>query len=891
MKILVAPKGRGAHRTIARALAAAEAGAVISIAPGEYPESLRLERRVTLQPAAGAGSVVVRPPQGPAVTVAAADCLVRGLALRGQDPAQPLVRVEDASGLTLDDCALSHGRVEVLGSPGAPADPDRERLPLTVDDDLRAQLDDPVTGGVLVLRQTRLHGAHHTALHLDGDARARAEDTVIDSVEGIGVVLSGAAVLLAERLRVSDVSGSALRARGNSRLLVRDARLAGAGRHGVLVQDTARARVEDCRIDAVSMSGVQLDHEARAELTDCRITGVGGSALAAGGTTRLTATGCRIVEPAANGLLTLGDAAAEAVDCRLSRTGFSALHFADRSTATVLGTTVTDSREHALAVTDSAAAELSGCTLTGPGLCGAQVTDAARLTLRGSRVVGGETGVRLRSSGESELRECAISGQSKGGVEIGTDATVALVATSVTGVGSAGVTVDSGARLRMDGGGVYGAGGSGLVVWQGTEPTVRGVRIERAGKNGILVGEKARGVFEHCDVSGSTFPALHIGAHAEPVFRGCRVFDCDQDVGTANGAQPVFEECVSVRVASAVLTGGPGGSGPGGSGPAGGGTGGGRTGGGTGGSGSGSGGRPGVPQDGTGGTGPVTADGAEGGLSEAGEPEPEPETLEELLAELNELVGLEGVKGDVGGMVKLMQMVRMREEAGLPAPPLSRHLVFAGNPGTGKTTVARLYGRLLKALGLLSRGHLVEVDRSALVGEYVGHTGPKTTEAFQRARGGVLFIDEAYALVPAGVANDFGGEAIATLVKLMEDHRDEVVVIAAGYPQDMDRFIGSNPGLSSRFTRTLLFADYSTQELVSIVEHHAQQHSYELSDGARERLAAYVEAIPRDDRFGNGRTARQLFQQMTERQAMRVSEMTTPEAHALMTLREEDLPL
>ncbi|WP_432745835.1 right-handed parallel beta-helix repeat-containing protein [Streptomyces sp. JH002] len=878
MKILVAPKGRGAHRTIARALAAAEAGAVISIAPGEYPEALRLERRVTLEPAAGAGSVVIRPVESPALTVAAADCLVRGLVLRGQDPAQPLVRVEDGSGLTLEDCGLSHGRVEVLGSAGVPADPDGGPLPLTVDDDLRAQLDDPVAGGVLVLRHTRLHGAHHTALHLDGDARARAEDSIIDSVEGIGVVLSGAAVLLAERLRVSEVSGSALRARGNSRLLVRDARLSGAGRHGVLVQDTARAKVEDCRIDGVAMSGVQLDHEARAELTDCRVTRAGGSALAAGGTTRLIANGCRIVEPAANGLLALGDATAEAVNCQLSRTGFSALHFADRSTGTVLGTVVADSREHAVAVTDSASAELTGCTLTGAVMCGAQVTDAARLTMRGSRVVGGETGVRVRSSGESELRECAIGGQSKGGVEIGTDATVALLATSVTGVGSAGVTVDSGARLRMEGGGVYGAGGSGLVVWQGTEPQVRGVRIERAGKNGILVGEKARGLFEHCDVSVTTFPALHIGADAEPVFRGCRVFDCEQDVGTANGAKPTFEECVSVRVGSATLTGGPIGTGPkGGGGPAGPGTGPGSP--------------PAVPQDINGGTGPASADDPEAGLADAGEAEPEPETLEELLAELDELVGLDGVKGDVGGMVKLMQMVRMREEAGLPAPPLSRHLVFAGNPGTGKTTVARLYGRLLKALGLLGKGHLVEVDRSALVGEYVGHTGPKTTEAFQRARGGVLFIDEAYALVPAGVANDFGGEAIATLVKLMEDHRDEVVVIAAGYPQDMDRFIGSNPGLSSRFTRTLLFADYTSQELVSIVEHHAQLHSYELSDGARDRLAAYVEAIPRDDRFGNGRTARQLFQAMTERQAMRVSELTSPEAQQLMTLREEDLPL
>ncbi|MCE7080521.1 AAA family ATPase [Streptomyces sp. ST2-7A] len=232
----------------------------------------------------------------------------------------------------------------------------------------------------------------------------------------------------------------------------------------------------------------------------------------------------------------------------------------------------------------------------------------------------------------------------------------------------------------------------------------------------------------------------------------------------------------------------------------------------------------------------------------------------------------------------------MRQDAGLPAPPLSRHLVFAGNPGTGKTTVARLYGRLLKALGLLERGHLVEVDRSALVGEYVGHTGPKTTEAFLRARGGVLFIDEAYALVPAGMSNDFGGEAVATLVKLMEDHRDEVVVIAAGYPGDMARFINSNPGLSSRFTRTLLFTDYTADQLVDIVEHHAGRHRYDLSPAAREALRGYMDTIPRNEQFGNGRTARQVFQAMTERQAIRMSELSAPGADTLTVLDVADIP-
>jgi SpoVK/Ycf46/Vps4 family AAA+-type ATPase len=260
------------------------------------------------------------------------------------------------------------------------------------------------------------------------------------------------------------------------------------------------------------------------------------------------------------------------------------------------------------------------------------------------------------------------------------------------------------------------------------------------------------------------------------------------------------------------------------------------------------------------------------------------------MAELARLVGLERVKQEVSALANLMQMVKRREEVGLAPPPLSRHLVFAGNPGTGKTTVARLYGRILAALGLLSRGHLVEADRGDLVGEYVGHTAPKTTAAFRKALGGVLFIDEAYALAPYGQGSDFGQEAVSTLVKLMEDHRDEVVVIAAGYPDDMERFIDSNPGLASRFTRTLTFEDYSTVELVDIVRQLARNYDYRLGDDTMARLLEYFEVFPRGERFGNGRTARQVFQRMTEQQAQRVALLESPLTEDLTLVRPEDLP-
>ncbi|KOG87534.1 sporulation protein K, partial [Streptomyces varsoviensis] len=201
------------------------------------------------------------------------------------------------------------------------------------------------------------------------------------------------------------------------------------------------------------------------------------------------------------------------------------------------------------------------------------------------------------------------------------------------------------------------------------------------------------------------------------------------------------------------------------------------------------------------------------------------------------------------------------------------------------------------ALGLLSRGHLVEADRGDLVGEYVGHTAPKTTAVFRRALGGVLFIDEAYSLVPQGQFTDFGSEAISTLVKLMEDHRDEVVVIVAGYPSEMNRLLESNAGLASRFTRTLLFDDYSTPELVRIVEHQADSHQYAFTPETTAALHGYFDALPRGEQFGNGRSARQVFQRMTERHAQRVAELdlsgldlTSGDAELLTTLLPADLP-
>ena len=278
-------------------------------------------------------------------------------------------------------------------------------------------------------------------------------------------------------------------------------------------------------------------------------------------------------------------------------------------------------------------------------------------------------------------------------------------------------------------------------------------------------------------------------------------------------------------------------------------------------------------------------------LSISGEEEEE-ETLDEVMEKINRLIGMEKVKEQIATFINVIKVHKERERRGLPVTPLTLHAVFYGPPGTGKTTIARYLGKVYRCLGLLKKGHLVETDRAGLVAGYVGQTAIRTDEVFRKALDGVLFIDEAYSLSGKDSGKDFGQEAIETLLKRMEDHRDRIAVIVAGYPDEMREFIESNPGLRTRFNRFFYFDHYTPAELMKIFEVFMENARFTLTPGARKALLAYItrKCEQKDRTFGNGRFVRNLFERVVEKQANRIAETSPLTDEILCTITAWDIP-
>ncbi|MFF3290484.1 right-handed parallel beta-helix repeat-containing protein [Streptomyces sp. NPDC003023] len=688
-------------------------------------------------------------------------------------------------------------------------------------------------------------------------------------------------------LRIVTRSAVGLEVRGSARPTVRRCTVDNPAGVGIGVLDGAGGVFEDCEVVSAGQSGVSVRGGAHPRLERCRVHHASGAGLSVTGEgSGLEAIGCEVYEIKGTGVQVASRAGAHLTDSSVHRTSSDGVTLDTDAVLTLSDCDIHDIPENAIDLRSRSVLTLTRSTVRRFGRNGLSVwdpgtrVDANRCEIHDS--TGDYPAVWVSDGATAVLDSCRVHDVPDALFVLDRGSRVDVVDSDLSQVRNTAVSVSDGATAQLDDCRIrevstgawfrdHGSGGTlngctvdaaqtGVIVTKGADPVIERCTVTSPAEAGFYVSAEGRGTFRGCRVTGSGGYGFHVMDGCRTTLSRCRTERCARggyEFGEEEG--PVVEDCTSDESGIA---------------------------------------RPGAERA----TAVVTETRTTTGLLSAvpaqtaqspAAPTPAEDPARDsgaVLGELDALVGLDSVKREVRTLTNMIEVGRRRQEAGLKAASVRRHLVFTGSPGTGKTTVARLYGEILASLGVLERGHLVEVSRVDLVGEHIGSTAIRTQEAFDRARGGVLFIDEAYALSPEDSGRDFGKEAIDTLVKLMEDHRDAVVVIVAGYTAEMQRFLAVNPGVASRFSRTITFSDYDPEELLRIVEQQAQENEYRLAQGTAEGLLKYFTALPKGPAFGNGRTARQTFESMVERHAVRVAELAETSTDDLTLLYTEDLP-
>ncbi|GAA3945656.1 right-handed parallel beta-helix repeat-containing protein [Actinoplanes auranticolor] len=695
--------------------------------------------------------------------------------------------------------------------------------------------------GSLALRGCEVRSSAGAGIVVTSTAPSTIEDTAVVEVATSGIVVADKGVLTLRRCQVRDAGANSVCVNGDGRLTAEQLEISGAGKPAVVIEQRGYARLQRLTVTGSGNVDLFLRGEIDVLISDSRFTGAAlqGAHIADKAAPRFER--CTFGETGHTAVHVTGGARPTFTDCTFADSPVG-LNVDGEAAPRLEGVTVRGTREQLAVIGGAASAVVQRLRATVTSGAGLLVKGGARLDGTDLAVdAGGAVALELSEAAHGTVREARFTGTAAAAVVVGGGSALELQSALLRGTG---LTVGEG-RLQLRDSEIVDASADGVLIGAGGAVTATQTRIRRARRNGVALAPGGQGGFTGCEVLSSGAAGFDVDTTEPVTITRCAVHD---------SAGENLRQAVGVQLEVEALDTG----------------------------------RP--PQPAA--SAPVSP--APLGRDEEPPPQAAPEPDDELagpLRELNSLIGLRGVKHEVTALINLIKMSQVRSRMGLSMPPMSRHLVFAGPPGTGKTTVARLYGSVLKELGILTKGHMVEAARADLVGQYIGSTAIKTTELVTKALGGVLFIDEAYTLSAGsgGSGPDFGQEAIDALMKMMEDHRDELVVIVAGYSELMERFLESNPGLASRFTRTVEFPNYSVEELVTITSNLCSKHYYELTDDAMEALNTYFTRVPRNSTFGNGRVARKLFEALINNQASRLAETPPTKDIELSRLTGADL--